>query len=175
MENVVARRSGKFYNKNEKETLKRYGFTPTIASGAGNLEKEDGFTDTVICQHKSTDAMSYSIKLEDIRKLELHAAIDHKIPMFMVQFLENDDVFFIMRPEHVEHIWKYLMDPERGSEVKPQPQNNIIDLSESKPVRREMIKSGNKQKLNKMFEKERQEKNDKFEADRRNRKKVRSK
>lgn len=175
MEDIMARRSGKFYSKNEKETLKRFGLTPCLMSGAGNLEKEDGYNDNLLCQHKSTDAASYSIKLNDIRKLELHAAIDHKTPFFMVQFLENDDIFFIMRPEHVEDIWKYLMSGESLPETKSEPQNDIIDIEEMNTKSKRMIKSGNKDKYKKMIEKELKERNDKFETSRRNIKKANSK
>lgn len=38
----MARRSGKFYSKNEKEIMRRFGLKPTKASGSGWIEKEDG-------------------------------------------------------------------------------------------------------------------------------------
>ena len=36
------KRSGKFYSKNEKETLKKLGLKPIAFSGAGWISKEDG-------------------------------------------------------------------------------------------------------------------------------------
>ena len=38
----MTRRSGKFYSKNEKEIMRRFGLKPTKASGSGWIEKEDG-------------------------------------------------------------------------------------------------------------------------------------
>ena len=36
------KRSGKFYSKNEKETLRKLGLRPFPFSGAGWLEKKEG-------------------------------------------------------------------------------------------------------------------------------------
>ena len=36
------KRSGKFYSKNEKETLKKLGLKPIAFSGAGWIDKEAG-------------------------------------------------------------------------------------------------------------------------------------
>lgn len=136
-----------------------------LALRQGQIEKEDGQEDN----GGKVRWLSYSIKLHGIRKLEVHAATDHKIPMFMVQFL--GDVFFIMRPEHVEGVWKH-MNRGKSSEVKSEPLDNIVEIQEVQVSNRKMIKSGNKSKYNKMIEKERQIRDDKFKADRRAKKEA---
>ena len=55
------KRSGKFYRNNEKEVMRSLGIEPTFNSGSGWIVKEDGQTDDLICQLKSTDARSIKI------------------------------------------------------------------------------------------------------------------
>lgn len=168
----MSRRTGKFYSKNEKEVMERFGLKPTIASGATMLEKEDGYNDYLLCQHKSTDANSYRLSLDDMSKLEYHAMVEHKTPVFMVQFLKNDDVFLILRPENFQDVYDYLNIPKDAKSERKEPQ---IDISEEEPdiqPKRKMIKSGDKQKFNKMREKEQEKKNERYEEQRRAFKKI---
>ena len=59
---MTMKRSGKFYRRNEEDVMRRLGLEPTKNSGSGWIEKEDGQSEHVICQLKSTDAQSISIK-----------------------------------------------------------------------------------------------------------------
>ena len=93
------KRSTKFYRKNEAEVMKRLGFKPTKNSGAGWIEKEDGQNEQCICQLKSTDKRSISIKQDDLHILEQNAAVAHKLPVFALQFLNTDEVWIMIRPE----------------------------------------------------------------------------
>ncbi len=93
------KRSTKFYRKNEAEVMKRLGFKPTKNSGAGWIEKEDGQNEQCICQLKSTDKQSISIKQNDIHILEQNAAVAHKLPVFALQFLNTGEVWVMIRPE----------------------------------------------------------------------------
>lgn len=95
-------RGTKFYRKNESTIMRMLGFKPTINSGAGWIEKEDGENDYAVCQLKSTDAKSISIKNADLRQLELNASISHKIPVFAVQFIQTGDIWLMVRPEDVD-------------------------------------------------------------------------
>lgn len=92
------KRSTRFYRKNEAEVMHRLGINPTINSGAGWIQKEDGESDLFLCQLKSTDNKSISVKQEDINALEYHACTSHKIPIFALQFLTTDSVY-VMIPE----------------------------------------------------------------------------
>lgn len=102
------KRSGKFYRKNEAEVMRALGLEPTPGSGCGWVIKEDGQSDNVVCQLKSTDAQSISVKKLDIDKLEHNAYVEKKLPVFAVQFLQSNDVFLLVRPEHLQEVSEYI-------------------------------------------------------------------
>ena len=79
--------------------MKKYGLRPTINSGSGWIQKEDGENADIICQLKSTDKDSIKINLLDLHKLIYHADTAHKIPLFMIQFLQQSEEYIIMRVE----------------------------------------------------------------------------
>lgn len=95
----MPRRSIKFYRKNEAEVMKQLGLRPTPNSGAGWVFKEDGQNEQCICQLKSTDKRSISIKQDDLHILEQNAAVAHKLPVFALQFLNTDEVWVMIKPE----------------------------------------------------------------------------
>lgn len=149
----MAKRSGKFYFKNEKEVMLDLGLKPTKGSGSGWIEKEDGQNEHIIAQLKSTDAQSIKVSLLDIQKLEYHAATSHKIPMFVIQFLETNDLFILSRPMDMPVITKYI---ECGI-CEKQPEQ-IIGLEEvDKPIiKSKTISSGGKSKNSFWKDKERE-------------------
>ena len=102
------KRSGKFYRKNEREVMEDLGFKPTKASGAGWIEKEDGQNDYLICQLKSTDAQSIKVNQKDIRILEHNAAVEHKVPVFAIQFLNTNEVWIMCKPEDISDVAQYI-------------------------------------------------------------------
>lgn len=106
----MAKRSGKFYRKNEREVMEQLGLKPTVNSGSGWIQKEDGQNEAVICQLKSTDAQSISVKLDDIRTLQYNAQTVHKLPVFAIQFLQSNEVFVLVSPQHLQEVAKYLKD-----------------------------------------------------------------
>lgn len=95
----MAKRSGKFYFRNEKEVMKKLGFNPTPGSGSGWVHKEDGENEYLLAQLKSTDANSYRINLLDIEKLEHHANTAHKLPVFVIEFLQTGGLYILVKPE----------------------------------------------------------------------------
>lgn len=96
------RRSLRFYRNNEREVMKALGFKPTKNSGSGWVEKEDGENEIAICQLKSTDAQSISIKQKDLHVLDYHASISHKVPVFAIQFLNTGEVWLLCKPKDIE-------------------------------------------------------------------------
>lgn len=127
------RRSGKFYTKNEKDTLKALGLIPAPMSGAGWIVKEDGENEIAMVQLKSTDSSSYSLNMLDMKKLEYHADISHKIPIFLVQFLKQNKIYAIVEAENIGDLHHAL---KTGS-VKER-----ITISEPvKTVKRDKIKA----------------------------------
>ena len=141
---MIRKRSQKYYLKNEKETVKKIGLKATKGSGSGWLEKEDGYNENVIAQLKSTHNTSISFKLVDFYKLEANALLDKKLPLFLLQFLESDDLFLVIRPEDLKNMVKYLPDLS----VLKENYSGELNLSEeiSFNVDKPRISSGNNKK-----------------------------
>lgn len=156
---MVSKRSGKFYRRNEAEVMKKLGFKPTKNSGSGWIEKEDGQNDYLIAQLKSTDAMSIRIQQKDIAILEENAAIAHKIPCFVIQFLNNGDVFIMARPDDFPQVANFI---NTGVCQKPSDEFsldlNIVDHSKTNMNTGHSVKSSAKarEKFYKEKEKERE-------------------
>ena len=122
------KRTAKFYRKNEADVMSALGFTPTKNSGAGWIEKEDGQNEFVIAQLKSTDAASIRIQQKDIDILEYNASVAHKVPCFVIQFLNNNDTFVMGRPQDLEKIVTYI----NTGECKKNVTNLILEGSKGK-------------------------------------------
>lgn len=100
--------TNKFYRKNEADIMRLFNLEPTLNSGSGWVQKEDGENEAFLCQLKSTDKDSISIKIKDIETLELNAGISHKIPVFMVQFIKTGRVLLLLSPEDIQAAADYL-------------------------------------------------------------------
>lgn len=131
----MAKRTTRFYRKNEEEVMGALGLQATKNSGAGWVEKEDGQNDHLIAQLKSTDASSINIKLRDIQVLEANAMTCHKIPLFVVQFLGTGDTFVMARPGDMEQVVKYI---NTGVCDKP---SDGFDLAQGKKPKVKTIRS----------------------------------
>lgn len=127
---MAMKRSGKFYRKNEAEVMKALGLNPTKNSGSGWVEKEDGQSENVICQLKSTDANSIKVNKKDLDVLSYNAAVAHKLPVFAIQFLQSNEVYLIVKPEMLCEAAKYI---ETG-EYESANEFVGIDLSEHEEV-----------------------------------------
>jgi hypothetical protein len=127
---MAMKRSGKFYRKNEADVMKALGLKPTKNSGSGWVEKEDGQSEHVICQLKSTDANSIKVNKKDLDVLSYNAAVAHKLPVFAIQFLQSNEVYLIVKPEMLCEAAKYI---ETG-EYESANEFVGIDLSEHEEV-----------------------------------------
>lgn len=145
------KRSGKFYRKNEAEVMRSLGLEPTPNSGSGWIVKEDGQSEDVICQLKSTDAMSIKINLKDIETLEYNALVTHKLPVFAIQFLCNNQTYLLVKPEDLQDVSGLIVGnkpdnsryetlgientglggPSNGVKEKPKGNRKIIKSSKS--------------------------------------------
>lgn len=96
------KRSTKWYRKNEEEVMYRLGLKPTKNSGAGWIEKCDGENEHFLCELKSTDHESFSIKQSVLHVLEHHALEAHKIPLFAFQFINRDEVWVAIKEEDIQ-------------------------------------------------------------------------
>lgn len=151
------KRSGKFYRKNEAEVMKSLGLTPTPNSGSGWLVKEDGQSEDVICQLKSTDASSIRIAKGDIDTLVYNASVSHKIPVFAIQFIQTSEVFLLVKPEDLKDLHKVLT----GEKVEKSP-DDFLGIgqgdfeSQTEPRQKKMIRSGSAER--ERFRKEHEQK-----------------
>lgn len=88
--------------------MEMLGLKPTPNSGSGWIVKEDGQNENVICQLKSTDARSIRIEQRDFKVLEHNAGVCHKIPLFAIQFLNDNSTYILCKPEDLQEISEYI-------------------------------------------------------------------
>ncbi len=130
------KRSGKFYYRNERETLEALGFKQVPGSGNGWIAKEDGESDNTLVQLKSTENASYTVSLLDLKKLEVHAETEHKFPLFLIQFLKQDKIYALVSIENLED----LNDMIKTGKVK----ERTVSVQESTTVKRKKISSSSR-------------------------------
>lgn len=127
------KRSGKFYYKNERETLEALGFKQVPGSGNGWVAKEDGESDNTLVQLKSTESASYAVSLLDLKKLEVHAETEHKFPLFLIQFLKQDKIYAVVSLENLDDLNSMI----KTGKVKEHP----VKIIENTTVKRKRISS----------------------------------
>ncbi len=98
----MAKRTTKWYRKNEVEVMQRLGFKPTRNSGATWIDKGDGQNEHCICELKSTDNASYRLEQTTLHTLEANAIEAHKLPVFALQFLNVDEVWLAVKETDIE-------------------------------------------------------------------------
>lgn len=81
--------NSKFWRRNEKKVMKEMGLKPVPGSGSHWLNKEDGESEFVLAQLKSTKKASISLKLIDIKTLYENAAVVDKMPVFVLEFVHD--------------------------------------------------------------------------------------
>lgn len=142
----MRKRSGKFYSNNEKKTLESLGFVPSPMSGAGWIVKEDGENDVAMVQLKSTDSSSYRLDILDMKKLEYHAYVSNKVPIFLVQFLKQDKVYAIVDVSNIDDLFEAFncnKKPEYQKITKIENKNERKMIRSSKKSREEFMKERN--------------------------------
>jgi hypothetical protein len=147
----MTKRSTKFYRKNESEVMKRIGFKPTRNSGATWIEKCDGQSDHCICELKSTDNSSFTVKQEYLHTLESHAIEAHKLPVFAFQFLNTDEVWISIKESDIEE-FKGLIRQSVLEEIKESITSKKPQSKEEKNNYEFFIKSIDKA-LDKVYDK----------------------
>lgn len=94
--------------KIEKALMRTYGLRPQPASGSGDIFKEDGESDKLVAQLKSTEGKSISFKKSDFLKLVKHAWESHKRPVFFFNFMSGNEslVLVAVRPFDLSEVAK---------------------------------------------------------------------
>lgn len=129
----MAKRTTKWYRKNEAEVMQRLGFKPTRNSGATWIDKGDGQNEHCICELKSTDNASYRLEQTTLHTLEANAIEAHKLPVFALQFLNVDEVWLAVKETDIEafkqlvraSVLEELIDNANFYDVKKNLQKNI--------------------------------------------------
>lgn len=129
-------RNAKWYFKNEKEVMESLGLKSTPGSGNKWVHKEDGENDYIISQLKSTDKESFKLNLLDLQKLEYHALVANKTPLFILEFLSNGSKYAIINLEDIPKINQYLtlgkvendleIVLDNHEEIKPKVKKKIV-------------------------------------------------
>ena len=145
----MTKRSTKFYRKNEAEVMHRLGFKPTRNSGATWIEKCDGQSDHCICELKSTDNSSFTVKQEYLHMLESHAIEAHKLPVFAFQFLNTDEVWLSIKESDIE-AFKDLIKQSVLEELKEEQEKEESKLS---PLLEKKYKKNVDKALDKVYDK----------------------
>lgn len=143
--------------KNEREVMESLGLRQVAGSGNGWVSKEDGENEHVLCQLKSTDKKSYSVKKEDIDTLEQNAAMSHKIPVFAVQFLGDNATYLLVSPENLQELARYL---NTGSVQKSSVDWGTAEpkVTEDTPQRTATVRSGGRERYMARHDREREKK-----------------
>lgn len=132
------KRSGKFYYRNEREVMGRLGLEQVPGSGSGWVAKEDGESEDILCQLKSTDARSIRIQKLDIEKLEHNALVSHRLPVFAINFLSDNSTYLLVSPESLLEVAEYL---DTGNKPKPVDEGLRFD-SVASQVHHRVVGSG---------------------------------
>lgn len=124
-------KKAKFWFKNEKEVMRSLGFEPVKGSGSGWIHKEDGESEFALAQLKSTEAESYKLNYLDLEKLEYHASVSHKLPVFVVQFL-NRGTYVMVNVNDLDKLDCLI----KGKQVKDEgPCLNVTDIGAGKTIK----------------------------------------
>ena len=147
----MTKRSTKFYRKNEAEVMHRLGFKPTRNSGSTWIEKCDGQSDHCICELKSTDNSSFTVKQEYLHTLESHAIEAHKLPVFAFQFLNTDEVWLSIKESDME-AFKGLIRQSVLEELKEERDKKESELSPEE-IYKKIYKKNVDKALDKVYDK----------------------
>lgn len=125
-------RSGRFWHRNEREVMELLGLRQVPGSGNGWVAKEDGESEHVLCQLKSTDASSIRVQKQDIDKLEYHAIVSKKLPVFAIQFVQSRQVYLLVKPLDLVEAAKYIKSGSYLQEADPEGVRSTLGSTDSK-------------------------------------------
>lgn len=141
----MKKRTSKFWYDNERVKMEKLGLQSQPRSGAGPVHKEDGVNDYVLCQLKSTEGMSITVKRDDVEKLIYHADLINKVPIFVLDFLP--DTLLVAAPvNELGNLADYLNKDLYTKQHHAEEYKNISDEPEVKKKTKKKIKSAGRTK-----------------------------
>lgn len=85
----------------EERVASIFGGRRTAASGSGTKDKADVITDTELFEVKYTENLSFSLKVEDLLKLQTYADLKSREPVFHVNYgTALGDKHYVVIPEN---------------------------------------------------------------------------
>ena len=140
--------------------MEKLGLKTQPGSGNQWLNKEDGEDEFLLAQLKSTDADSYRLDRLDLDKLEYHAMVNHKVPVFLTQFLSDGQIYLTINIKNLEAMILYWQEGNRFNMDRFWPSDDLLQIGQEEPPditdssNKRIVKSGNKQKYYREREKE---------------------
>lgn len=86
----------------------------------------------------------------DIKKLEYHASVSNKVPIFLIQFLNHDKIYALVNLEDLDDLHNILNNKEKVIKKK------AGDCYEEVSVSKKMVQSSSKARKQFFEEKEKQ-------------------
>ena len=121
----------------------KFGLVGTPASGAGII-KEDGQNDYVIAQLKSTIRDAITVHLSDVQVLNANAEIAHKLPVFILQFV-NGPILLCVQPNDISAVAEYLNVPESNIEkIFKKNNSKVCTIHEKGDIIKPKVRSSKK-------------------------------
>lgn len=82
--------------RQERGLAKELGGSVNAGSGNGWVRKGDVRSDKELWELKITSAKSYSLKHAELDKLNNQALMDGRIPIFLIEFMQQGDSFVVL-------------------------------------------------------------------------------
>lgn len=93
----------KRWAKREDAVMSELGLKPQPLSGANWVRPEDGESDELLAQLKSTDGKAIKVERRDVEDLFYNALVAHKTPVFVLDFVGGAKLV-CARPEDLKKV-----------------------------------------------------------------------
>lgn len=103
----------KRWAKREDAIMSDLGLRPQPLSGGGWTHKEDGESEELLAQLKSTDGKAIKVDRRDVEQLFYNALVAHKTPMFVLDFVGGPKLI-CMRPEDLQQVTEAMSRKTKG-------------------------------------------------------------
>lgn len=92
----------------ERKAAATYGGKVTPGSGNQWFKKADVQTSQMIIECKATMKNSYTIKADDLAKLNTQAVLEDKLPVFEIQFTDRNVTYVVIEQDEFLNLAKNI-------------------------------------------------------------------
>ena|SRR5260221_3625950 len=114
------------WNERERYILSKLGLRRQPLSGGGDLFKEDGESERLIVQLKSTEGKGLTVTRQVWKEVAAHAVTSHKTPMLVLDFVGGPTLLCIL-PEHLDEIYTHFQGDVQEVKVVERPPSGSLD------------------------------------------------